>query len=59
MRDLTGELLVLAISSSVAAGRKLLDQDFWRPRSEEVVKLNEEHGGNTGTRDAKRRLKWL
>ena len=45
MRFLTGVFLVLAISLSIAADDALLDQEFRRLASDEVVNLDDEYGG--------------
>jgi hypothetical protein len=45
MRFLTGALLLMAISTSIAADDTILDQDFRRLASDEVVNLAEEYDG--------------
>ena len=45
MRFLTGALLILAVSHAIAADDALLDQDFRRLASDEVVNLGDEYRG--------------
>ena len=44
MRFLTGVILSMTVSMSIAAGDSLLDQDFRRLASDEVVNLADEYG---------------
>ena len=44
MRLLTGAALIMALSISIAADESLLDQDFRRLASDEVVNLADEYG---------------
>ena len=44
MRLLTGAVLIMALSISIAADESLLDQDFRRLASDEVVNLADEYG---------------
>ena len=45
MRFLLGVLFTMAVSSTVAAEGTLLDQDFRRLASDEVVNIGDEYGG--------------
>ena len=45
MRILLGALLIMAVSSTTASEGNLLDQDFRRLASDEVVNIGDEYGG--------------
>ena len=45
MRSLLGVLLFMAVSTTVASEGTLLDQDFRRLASDEVVNIGDEYGG--------------
>ena len=46
MRTLSGAIFLMALSCAHADGGVLLDQDFRRLASDEVVNLDDEYGGN-------------
>ena len=46
MRTLSGAIFLMALTYAHADGGVLLDQDFRRLASDEVVNLNDEYGGN-------------